>query len=179
MKFQPFPEIRTKRLLLRKIEASDCDAIFFLRSDKTVNQYIKRSESDQTKNKADAIKFIKKINDGIENNKFISWGISIKSNQKIIGTICLWNFSDDNKTAEVGYDLNPEFHKKGLMNEALKSIIHFGFYELDLDKIEAFTHIENKNSKRLLIKNGFDLNDKRTDEDNLSNIIFEIKNTGS
>ena len=35
------------------------------------------------------------------------------------------------------------------MSEALKSVINFGFKELKLDSIEAFTHKENENSKKL------------------------------
>lgn len=132
---------------------------------------------EKTKSISDALKFIKELNEYLENNKSISWGITFKDDPKIIGTICLWNFSQNNKTAEVGYDLNPKFHKKGIMSEALKMIINFGFKELKLNKIEAFTHTENENSKKLLEKNGFQFIKDRKDLDNESNIIFEIENT--
>lgn len=64
----------------------------------------------------------------------------------------MWNFSKNNKTSEVGYDLNPIFQGKGIMNEALKSVVDFGFSKLNLNKIEEFTHKENESSKRLLKK---------------------------
>ena len=179
MKFKPFPEIITEKLFLRRINESDCDVILFLRSDKTINKFIKRPESERTKNKADSLKFIKKINDGIENNNFISWGITLKENSIIIGTICLWNFSKDNKKAEIGYDLNPLFQRKGIMSEALKNIVAFGFNKLRLNKIEAFTHKENESSKILLEKNGFILMEQKKDETNSSNLIFEIAKTSS
>ena len=174
MKFLPFPEIKTERLILRKIEESDCDVILFLRSDKTVNKFIKRPENRRTKNKADALKFITEIDHGIENNNLISWGITLKNNPEIIGTICLWNFSKNKKIAEVGYDLNPLFQRKGIMSEALYCIINFGFNELNLSKIEAFTHTKNENSKKLLEKNGFKFIKNRIDSNNTFNIIFEI-----
>lgn len=176
MKFIPFPEIKTERLFLRKIEQSDCDVILFLRSDATVTKFIERPENRKTKNIADAIKFIKQLNEYLETNKSITWGITLKNNSKITGTICLWNFSKNNKTAEVGYDLDPEFQGKGIMNEALKMVVDFGFNELRLHKIEAFTHNENENSKKLLKKNGFQFIENRKDEGNKSNIIFELKN---
>ena len=179
MKFKPFPEIKTERLFLRKIKEIDCDTILFLRSDETVTKFIERPENRKTKNKADAIKFIKEINDAFENNKSIAWGITLKNDSKIIGSICLWNFSKNNKIAEVGYDLDPKFQGKGIMGEALKMIIGYGFEELKLDKIEAFTHKENKSSKRLLEKNGFYFIEERKDIDNESNIIFELENTSS
>ena len=150
MNFKPFPEITTERLFLRKIEESDCDVILFLRSDKNVTKYIERPESRKTKNKSEALKFIKELDGYIDNNESISWGITLKNNPKLVGTICLWNFSQNNKRAEVGYDLDPEFQRLGIMNEALINIINYGFKKLKLDSIEAFTHKENESSKKLL-----------------------------
>ena len=173
MDIQIFPEIKTERLTLRKIEESDSDVILFLRSDKTINKFIDRPENRRTKNISDAIKHIKKLN--TETNKSISWGIMLNNNSKIIGTICLWNFSKNLKTAEVGYDLNPAFQRKGIMSEALNSVVNFGFIELNIDVIEAFTHIQNKNSKKLLEKNGFHFNENRKDNDNPNDIVFEIR----
>ncbi|NEN23686.1 GNAT family N-acetyltransferase [Cryomorpha ignava] len=179
MRFNPFPEIKTKRLSLRKILESDCDEILFLRSDKTVNAYIERAENRKTKNISDAIKFIKNTAEYLETGRSIAWGITLNGDSEIIGTICLWNFSENNKIAEVGYDLNPKFQGKGIMSETLRKVIDFGFKELKLDKIEAFTNSENVRSTKLLENNGFRLNGDRKDIDNDSNIIFELDNTSS
>jgi ribosomal-protein-alanine N-acetyltransferase len=175
MKFNPFPEIKTERLVLRKIKESDCDIILFLRSDKIVNKFIDRPENRKTKNETDAIKFIKEISENVKNNISISWGITLKNNPKIVGTICLWNFSNDRKIAEIGYDLNPAFQRKGIMDEALKSILNFGFNKLNLYKVVAFTHKENESSIRLLENNRFLFIENRKDENNTNNIIFEIE----
>ena len=175
MKIQTFPVIKTERLTLREIKESDSDVILYLRSDKSINKFINRPENRRTKNISDAINHIKKLNAETKNNKSVSWGITINDNPKIIGTICLWNFSKDYKTAEVGYDLNPNFQKKGIMSESLKSVINFGFIDLCIDRIEAFTHIQNENSKKLLVKNGFSIIEDRKDNDNLSNVVFEIR----
>jgi len=179
MKFQPYPEIKSNRLFLRKIQESDAKAILFLRSDKTVTKFIERPENRKTRNVADAKKFIKELDDYIETNKSIAWGITLKNVPKIIGTICLWNFSENNKTAEVGYDLHPKHQNKGIMSEALKMVIDYGFEKLKLDKIEAFTHTKNESSKILLERNKFHLNVNRKDINNKSNIIFELENTSS
>ncbi|MBG7630772.1 MAG: GNAT family N-acetyltransferase, partial [Bacteroidetes bacterium] len=154
---------------------SDVDEVLFLRSDKTVNKFIERPENRKTKNKSDALKFIEKIITEIENNKSISWEITFINNPKMIGSICLWNFSNNLKTAEVGYALNPEFQNQGIMHDAINCVIDYGFNKLNLDKIEAFTHRKNEPSKRLLEKNGFTFIDHRMDEGNASNIIFEIE----
>ena len=176
MKFNPFLELITERLLLRKFKESDADVILYLRSDRIVNEFIERPESRKTRNKADALTFIQEINTGIKNHKLITWGITLKNLPNIIGTICLWNFSNNNKTAEIGYDLDPLYQGKGIMSEALRMVTSFAFTELNLDKMEAFTHRENRNSKMLLQNNGFNLDSDRQDQNNLSNIIFEINN---
>ena len=152
MQLNPFTPLQTTRLLLRRIKPTDWERILFLRSDEVVNQFIFRPPNRQTKTKADALLFIQKIDAGIENNDFISWGITLGNNPEIIGTICFWNFSEDQKTTELGYDLDPAFHQKGIMSEALEAVMAYGFQRLDLHKIEAFTHFQNEGSRKLLEK---------------------------
>lgn len=176
MKFNPFPELNSENLVLRKIIDSDFQTILYLRSDKIINEFIERPEHRKTKTIEEAKKFIHQIDDNLETNKSIAWGISLKNDPKIIGTICLWNFSEDNKTAEVGYDLNPKFQGKGIMSESIKSVLDYGFKTLNLDVIEAYTHQKNENSKTLLERNNFKLILGKKDEGNLNNLIFEIKN---
>lgn len=176
MNFTPFPEIKTERLLLRKLQASDCEVILFLRTDMDVTKFIERPEHRKTKTISEAIELIKELESYIERNTSISWGITLKNESSIIGTICLWNFTQNDKIAEVGYDLDPRYQNKGIMSEALKMIIEFGFSDLKLDKIEAFTHAENLPSTQLLDTHGFIHNVNRKDLDNKSNIIFELEN---
>lgn len=164
-----FTEIKTERLILRCLKQTDWKMISYLRTDKDVNKFVKRPIAE-TKEKA--LEFIAKIKDGINKQNLYYW--SITHNLKMVGTICLWNLSEDKKTAEVGYDLSPEFQGKGIMNEALKSILNFGFHNLNLNIIEAYTHKKNKKSKNLLNKNNFKLIKGKTDEYNKDNIVYEI-----
>lgn len=68
----------------------------------------------------------------------------------------------------------PEFHGKGYMFEAVKAILEYGFNDLKLEKIEAFTHKNNFKSIQLLEKSSFVLNERRKDEEVEDNIIFEL-----
>lgn len=172
MEFTPLPKLKTERLILRKIENTDSKTLLFLRSDKIINQFIKRQK---TETEEEVLEFIEKINKGINNNEWLYWSISLKTNEKMIGTICLWNFSKNRKVAEVGYELIPKFQKKGIASEALNHVINFGFSKLNLDKIEASTHKKNESSQSLLEKNKFLLKVDKKDKDNIDNIIFEIK----
>lgn len=175
MNFIPFPKIESKNLILRRVLESDCKIILYLRSDEEINKFIERPEHRKTKTIEEAKKFILQINENLETNKSITWGITLKNEPKIIGTICLWNFSEDNKTAEIGYDLEPKFQGKGIMSESLQSVLEYGFKNLNLDIIEAYTHQKNENSKALLERNNFKLILEKKDDGNLNNVVFEIK----
>jgi ribosomal-protein-alanine N-acetyltransferase len=172
MKANQFSEINTERLLLRRLMESDWEMISYLRSDKEVNKFVKRPSAES---KEKALEFINKINNGIDNQNSFYWTIAEKNSNQMIGSICLWNFTKDRKTAEIGYDLSPKFQGKGIMNESLISILEFGFKNLNLDLIEAYTHTRNVTSKKLLERNRFILDVNRKDEHNQDNIIYKLK----
>jgi ribosomal-protein-alanine N-acetyltransferase len=67
----------------------------------------------------------------------------------------LWNFSTQGGKAEIGYELLPQFHGKGIMQEAFSKVIEFGLENLQLNSIEAWTVQQNINSIRLLERNHF------------------------
>ena len=120
MKQNPFLEIKTERLFLRRLKQSDWEMISYLRSNKEVNEFVKRPSAES---KEKALEFISKINRGIKDRGIYYWTITERKRDEMIGSICLWNFSKDLKMAEVGYDLSPKFQRKGIMNESLKSVL--------------------------------------------------------
>lgn len=174
MIFTPFPELRTQRLILRKPDVADWPVVSYLRTDYEVNRFVQRS-SAETKEKA--IEFIEKVLSNAAEDKSVIWFICLNDDPEMIGSICLWNISEDRKTAEIGYDLSPAYWGKGIMNEAMEAIIKYGFETLALDTIEAYTSKENIPSIELLYKNGFHLNNDKIDPNNSSNIIFELRQT--
>lgn len=169
----PFPVLHTKRLLLRQMTEADADKIHKLFTDAIVNQFIQRPPERKDK---DGLAFVERITKSIANNEISHWIITKKDNSQVLGSICLWNFIDDRSVAEVGYDLFPQFHGKGIMTEALNEVLEFGFNQLKIKTVEAFTHRNNKNSTNLLIKTGFELDEYKVDSDNLNNIIFIKRN---
>ncbi len=171
LNFTIFPILTTERLILRCLEVSDDQRLFTLRSNKTVNKYIVRTIQ---KNIKEIRTFISEINNGINNNEWIYWVITLKESPKLIGTICYWNFSSKKTVAEIGYELDPAFQGKGIMSEAIKKIVAFGFQEIELDAIEAFTHKKNNNSTKLLQKYNFKRDAERIDKENSDNIIFTL-----
>ncbi len=152
LNFKPFPLIKTKRLLLRRITRKDVKEIFFLRSDKRVLHYLDVAPAAAKKV---AFEFIKKVQDAIKNGDGITWGISIKNKPNLIGTIGFWRIIKVHYRAEIGYILHPEYWGKGITQEAMTAVIKYGFKQMKLHSVEANVNPYNAASIRLLKKNGF------------------------
>ncbi|MCS3532722.1 GNAT family N-acetyltransferase [Chryseobacterium sp. JUb7] len=165
-------KLETERLLLKDINESHVEDILRIRSNEVVNQFVKRNSP---KNNYDALQFILTIKNRTQNNETFYWGISLKDHPNLIGTICLWKFSEDRKVAEVGYELLPDYHRKGIMSEALKAVVNFAFNELHLHEILAMTNTFNENSKGLLLKHDFILEESIKDEGFPDNLVFSLK----
>lgn len=155
--FAPFPDITTERLVLRNLSLEDENEILFLRSDERILKYL---DIPISKTVDDARNFINKINDGILNNQWIYWGITFKNETKLIGTICLWNFSKDNFSASIGYVLHPDFQGRGIMQDAFIEVLNFGFRTLKLKSFVAEVDPDNYKSIQLLKKNNFILKEQ-------------------
>lgn len=152
LNFTPFPTIVTERLLLRSITVNDVNEIFFLRSNKELLTYLDKAPE---KSVEETLAFIESIQKNIENNDSILWGISLKETGIIVGTICYWRIEKQHYRAEIGYVLNQAQQGKGIMDEAIKAVLKYGFETMQLHSVEANINPANASSRKVLIKNGF------------------------
>src|SRR5687767_3682938 len=105
-------QLITKRLVLRPLRENDAPRILELRSNPEVNKFIDRIPTSHLEQ---AYHFIGMITENIEKKDSYYWAITIEDT--LIGTICLWNFIKEKNKAEIGFELLPEFQRKGLMQE--------------------------------------------------------------
>jgi ribosomal-protein-alanine N-acetyltransferase len=165
-----FPTLTTERLVLRQLLESDAEEIYLLRSDVIINRYLDREPS---KTLEDALNFIRKINENFKNNEVPYWAITQKNNEKLIGTICLFDFSEELKRCEIGYELLPGYQGQGFMNEAVKKVIEYSVQALGIKTIDACTHKGNQSSIKLLQKFNFEKTEI-VDETNPNLILFRL-----
>jgi len=166
----PFPNLSTERLQLRQLLPTDAPEIFILRSDELVNKYIERPKANSIE---DANQFITKILNAT-GDQSVYWAISLKGDQRLIGTICMWNMSKDRRSAEIGYELLPGYHGKGLMQEAIETVIQYGFQNLNLQLLKAELYPANIKSVKLLEKNKFII-DTNPEEQVEDMIVYVLK----
>jgi ribosomal-protein-alanine N-acetyltransferase len=138
--------------VLRRITNNDLEDMFVLRSNKEAMTYIGRPipvVMDET------ARLIQKMEENIDSNTGIVWGVALKGESRVIGSIGYHRIEPENYRAEIGYMLLPEFWSKGIMSEALKEIIHYGFEMMNLHSIQANINPENANSRKILLKFDF------------------------
>ncbi len=150
--FHPFINLETERLLLRRISDDDVNEILELRGNPETMKYIPRPVATTVE---EALAHIKMINDKIEANEGINWAITIKGNPKLIGVIGHYRIQPENHRCEIGYMILPQYNGQGLVTEAVKAVVAYGFDNLQMHSIEAVIDPNNIASERVLQKNGF------------------------
>jgi ribosomal-protein-alanine N-acetyltransferase len=151
-----FPDVLdtldTPRLCLRPLEMNDADFIFQHFSDPQVAQYL-LDEAPLT-SRDQALELIEFYQRPAESN-YNRWGVLHKADGKLIGTCGFHRWDTRRHHAEIGYDLSPNYWGKGLMVEAVRAALNYGFGRLALNRVEALVYVRNPQSARVLEKLGF------------------------
>jgi ribosomal-protein-alanine N-acetyltransferase len=169
--FTSFPVLETERFTLRAVNLNDAKAIFGLRTNKEVNTFITRT---MLNNLSEARAFIDSISNSVANNTGVFWVLESKDTAELLGTVGLRNFDIEEDSAEIGYDMHPDFQENGYMSEAFKVILNFAAKQMDLKFIEAFTHKDNNASLALLEKYNFELQPDRKDVGFEDNRVYRL-----
>jgi len=148
-----FPVLNTDRLMLRELKINDAQAILNCFSNSDVLRHYGQNpltSLDQVKH------IINNFSKNYDEKRGIKWGIELKGQEGIIGTIGFQEWSTEHRRAEISYALFPESWGKGYAMEAVNRVISFGFQEMDLVRIGAIVFTENDASNKLLTKVGFE-----------------------
>ena len=149
--FDAFPAFQTNRLDLVEIEQKHLSDLFELFSNNDVTRYY-NIETLTKKNEAQ--KLIDWFQTRFKEKLGIRWGIALKDESKIIGTIGFNNFTKGHR-ANIGFDLQKDYWNKGYITEVLNVVIDFGFSKLGINRIEGEVMQGNLISEKVLVKKGF------------------------
>jgi len=153
--FRKFPEIRTKRLLLR--QPSMKDAEWYLEHFSRPEIVWGGGEQGPRDIRAAREELRKYMVDLYRKRLGFRWIITVKGEGRPIGSLGFYKWATGERSyqAEMGYDLAREHWGKGIMTEAMKAVIDFGFEKMELNRIEVFIMPRNKRSIRLVKNLGF------------------------
>ena len=150
--FHPFKNLETERLFLRRVSKDDLNEILELRGNPETMKFIPRP---LVKTEEDALNHFKMIDEKIEKNEGINWAITLKGNPKLIGIIGHYRIQPENHRCEIGYMILPQYNGQGIVTEAIKAVLEYGFEDMNMHSIEAVIDPDNSASERVLQKNGF------------------------
>lgn len=147
-----FPILETERLLLRKLSDSDADILFPYWSCPEVTEYF---TMEPFKQRQEAVEMIQLLNSLYDKDDAIRWGLVIKNTGMLCGTCGFHNLRPEHKRAEIGYEIGKQYWGQGIMAEALRKILEYGFSNMSFNRIEAFINKGNQKSMNLVEKLGF------------------------
>ncbi len=85
----------------------------------------------------------------------ISWKITLKGNNELIGYIGFWKIDKKHFRAEIGFGMDKQHQQKGYTTEAILKVLEYGFGELGIHSVKADVDPGNEGSIQLLKKVGF------------------------
>ena len=146
-----FPELRTERLALKQIHASDQQKIFEGLSDPMVIRYygVSYSTYEATQEQMAWYENLWTTGTGAW------WKICDLETNEFMGACGLNNLQRIHKKAEMGFWLLPQFWGKGIIPKAIEQVLNYAFGKFDLHRIEAFVEVGNESSMKALLKGGF------------------------
>jgi ribosomal-protein-alanine N-acetyltransferase len=150
--FTQFPCLTTDRLRLREIQPGDAEALFAIFSDEEAMEFYGHPPHLSLD---DTHGLISQIQTRYAKREAIRWGITLKDDDRLIGSCSLRGFDAGRHRAETGYELHRAFWRQGIMAEAMTAILTYGFTDLGLHRVEAVIDDANARSKGLLLKLGF------------------------
>ena len=90
-----------------------------------------------------------------DNPNYYKWAICLKENPDyVIGDISLVSVDEENSSCEIGYILGMDYWGRGLMTEALKSVLSYCLDEIEFKEINACYASLNPASGRVMEKAG-------------------------
>ncbi len=152
--YKNLDRISTERLLLRPMTVADLEDIYEYASDREVVQYLRWGPHP---NRAFTLEYIEEVLSEYSNGKDGPWVIQLKDPAKVVGAIHAMDLDRTHNSAEIGYVLSRCYWNRGIMTEALMTVIRYLFRKLELNRIQAFHKLENVASRRVLEKCGMKL----------------------
>jgi len=159
--------LETNRLLLRPLELYDAEAMFAMDKNPEVHKYLWQTPVQHID---EVIKVIEYVRSQYLKNNIGRFATIVKETGEFIGWTGI-KFVDDHiengntNFFDYGYRLNEKFWNKGYATEASQAWLDYGFTQMKIDKMNAYTHAQNSASNHILQKIGMNLMENYPDKD--------------
>jgi RimJ/RimL family protein N-acetyltransferase len=150
--------LETPRLLIREFTAGDIEAVHAYSSLPEVTQFLIWGPNSLEQSKQSILAFLDDQKEKQRNN--FDLAVVLKQVRKrgekrrLAGAVGLKLVDWDNRTAEIGYVLHPDYWGTGYAAEAAHAVMAAAFHDLGLQRIVASCDQRNKASARVMEKLG-------------------------
>lgn len=171
--------LETDRLLLRPLEISDAAALFEMDRNPAVHKYLWQKPSTKI---GEVIKVIEYVQRQYKENNIGRYATVLKETGEFIGWTRIKFVNDHVENGntnffDYGYRLDEKFWNNGYATEVTKFWLEYGFKEMNIKVLNAYTHAENRASNRVLSKCGMTFMEDYPDTDGVTWKWWQIENT--
>ncbi|MEW6051723.1 MAG: GNAT family N-acetyltransferase [Candidatus Zixiibacteriota bacterium] len=138
-------------IVLRKLQKADAENLRVLLKDGTISRFTFVPHPYYRRH---AEVFIRQTQTWARLRRGYHFGIELNETRRIIGVVAIFRIDTIHRSAELGCWLGQPYWRQGLMTEAMKTVIRFGFRELHLERIYAHVFVENVASQRMVERCG-------------------------
>jgi RimJ/RimL family protein N-acetyltransferase len=147
--------LHTARLELRPLTTEDIEAVWPSMSDPRISENMSWNAHQ---NKEETRQFLERAEKDLEAQKGVTWGIRSKGD--FCGIFSIISILRSHRAlrydrGELAYWCALTHQGTGIMSEAGRSVIEFGFARLGLNRLVVGHHLENTSSQRLIERLGF------------------------
>ena len=156
---EPFPTLRTDRLILREFAMADVPELHRIAQAREVARTMLRHPHPYEEGMAE--EWIKGLRPLFESGKGTTFAVTLREGGSLIGTVSLYTRAPDGTavlgeegTGLLGFWLGVPYWNKGYATEAVAEVVRYGFVERGLRRIRAKYFGSNAVSGRVLRKVG-------------------------
>ena len=142
--------LETERLILRRTTKEDFKEFFYLQLNPHLRKYLGSTKLGNNLEKNEKFFDPEKY----QELSYYRWTIETKEEHKLLGSIYLNIHDEKAKTAGIDYWIREDEWKKGYTTEAAKCILDFAFNNLELNRIESSSSVNNPGTLKVMEKIG-------------------------
>jgi RimJ/RimL family protein N-acetyltransferase len=148
--------VRTRRLVLRPLAASDVTALVAYRSIPEVCRWVPFAPMDATEVRSRLRTQWSKLTLG-DDDDAVTLGVEIEATGALIGDVMLHYSSFAHSSAEIGYVFHPDYAGHGYATEAAHELLHVAFDQLCVHRVTARLDARNTASAGVVTRLGMRL----------------------
>jgi RimJ/RimL family protein N-acetyltransferase len=145
--------LETERLVLRPFEEGDLDAFYKVHSDEEVARYLYKDPHSLEETR----ELLGRKMAGAQltaEGQWISAAVIARESGQFVGDVALHWVSEEHKTGELGFIVDPEHQGRGYATEAARAFLAFAFEDMKFHRVIGRAEARNLASARVLEKLG-------------------------